>query len=201
MYIPAYSSMTEDDAWALMREFPFALLVTAPDGVPFATSVPFTVLEESSKLLTHVAIANPQWRHLQPDLEVLIIFRAEHAFVSSRWYESQPNVPTWNYAIVHAYAKPRILEPEELHAQLEGLMHSYGHAADMTALPADYVDRMQKGIVGIGLDVTRLEGKQKLSQNRTAADQHGVVAQLETQGELEQAVAARMRANLEPQVP
>ena len=196
MYIPAYSSMTDSDAWALMRDHSFALLVTAPDGVPFATSVPFTVLEESGRLLTHVAKANPQWRHIKPDLEVLVIFQAEHAFVSSRWYESVPQVPTWNYATVHAYATPRILEAEELHAQLEGLMMAHGHAADMTALPADYLERMQKGIVGIGLTVTRLEGKHKLSQNRTDADQRGAVAQLETQGELERGVAARMRTNL-----
>ncbi len=196
MYIPAYSSMTDGDAWALMREHTFALLVTAPDGVPFATSVPFTVLEESGTLLTHVSIANPQWRHLKPNLEVLVVFQGEHAFVSSRWYESSPQVPTWNYAVVHAYARAHILEPEELHAQLEGLMATHGHTADMSALPADYLERMQKGIVGIGLQVTRLEGKQKLSQNRTSADQHGAVAQLETQGELEQRIAARMRANL-----
>ena len=197
MYIPAYSSMTETDAWVLMRESPFALLVTAPDGVPFATSVPFTVLEDSGTLLTHVSIANPQWRQLQPKQEVLVIFQAEHAFVSSRWYESTPQVPTWNYATVHAYAKPRLLEPEELHAQLEGLMTAYDHAADMAALPADYLERMQKGIVGIGLQVTRLEGKQKLSQNRTPADQRGAASQLETQGELAQGVAARMRLSLE----
>ena len=197
MYIPAYSSMTDVDAWALMREHAFALLVTAPDGVPFATSVPFTILEESRTLLTHVSIANPQWQHLKPDLEVLVVFQAEHAFISSRWYGSQPNVPTWNYATVHAYAKPHILEPDELHAQLEGLMKSHGHEADMLALPADYVNRMQKGIVGIGLAVTRLEGKHKLSQNRTPADQRGAAAQLEGQGAAEQAVAARMRSNLE----
>ena len=197
MYIPAYSSMADSNAWALMRESPFALLVTAPDGMPFATSVPFTVLEESRTLLTHVSIANPQWRHLQPEQEVLVVFQAEHAFVSSRWFESAPQVPTWNYATVHAYAKPRILEPAELHAQLEGLMQSYGHAVDMTALPPDYLERMKNGIVGIGLEVTRLEGKHKLSQNRTPADQRGAVTQLETQGELAQGVAARMRANLE----
>lgn len=198
MYIPAYSSMTDAESWALMRGYPFALLVTAPDGVPFATSVPFTVIKESRTLLTHVSIANPQWRHLKPDLEVLVIFQAEHAFVSSRWYESAPQVPTWNYATVHAYAKPRILEPEELHAQLEGLMRAHGHASDMTALPENYLERMKNGIVGIGLEVTRLEGKQKLSQNRTPADQRGAVAQLETGGELEQGVAARMRLSLEP---
>ena len=75
-------------------------------------------------------------------------------------------------------------------------MAAHGHAADMTALPEDYLERMKNGIVGIGLEVTRLEGKQKLSQNRTPADQRGAVAQLETQGESEQAVAARMQANL-----
>ena len=75
-------------------------------------------------------------------------------------------------------------------------MAAHGHATDMSALPADYLERMQNGIVGIGLEVTRLEGRQKLSQNRTIADQRGAVAQLETQGELERGVAARMRANL-----
>ena len=76
-------------------------------------------------------------------------------------------------------------------------MATYGHEADMAALPADYLERMKNGIVGIGLEVTRLEGKQKLSQNRTPADQRGAVTQLEKQGELAQGVAARMRANLE----
>jgi len=68
----------------------------------------------------------------------------------------------------------------------------------MTALPENYLERMKNSIVGIGLEVTRLEGKQKLSQNRTPADQRGAVAQLETGGELEQGVAARMRLSLEP---
>jgi transcriptional regulator len=199
MYVPAYSRV-EDEAvcWALMREFNFALLVTAPDGVPFATSVPFTVNEASRHLSTHVARANPQWQHLEPDREVLVVFQGEHAFVSPRWYEAKEAVPTWNYATVHAYALPRLLQGEELQAQLEALMAMHAHTSDMQGLSEPYLERMRRAIVGIELTVTRLEGKLKLSQNRSASDQGSVAARLEQGNELEQGVAARMNTNLEP---
>ncbi len=179
-----------------MREFSFALLVTAPDGVPFASHLPFTVLEDARRLTTHVARGNAQWQHWDASREVLVVFQGEHALVSSRWYETAPNVPTWNYATVHAYATPRVMTDDELHAQLEALMTQHGHAQDMTELPMDYLERMRRGIVGVNLQVTRLEGKLKLSQNRSATDQARVAAKLETGIEGAQAIAARMRANL-----
>ena len=180
-----------------MCEFSFALLITAPDGVPFATPLPFTILEDTHRLLTHVSKANPQWQHLQPDREVLIVFQGDHAFISPRWYESSPQVPTWNYATVHAYATPRIMDFVATRAQLEALMNAHDHAGDMAALPEEYLAKMQNGIVGIELRVTRLEGKLKLSQNKSIRDQQNVVAELEAAGPLERGVAQRMRTNLE----
>jgi transcriptional regulator len=198
MYIPAFNRVEDESVcWALMREFNFALLVTAPDGVPFATSVPFTMLEAERKITTHVARANPQWRHLEPDREVLIVFQGEHAFVSPRWYEHAPQVPTWNYATVHAYAKPRIMNQEETRSQLEELMHQHAHADHMQTLPDEFVTKLQNGIVGLEFSITRIEGKLKLSQNKSQHDQRSVIQHLETQGELERGVAARMKANLE----
>ncbi len=202
MYIPKHFAVTDPTPlWELMRQFNFGLLITAPDGVPFATSIPFTPLEERQKLTAHVARANPQWQHFDPNQEVLVVFQAEHAFISSNWYESAPNVPTWNYATVHAYGTPRLLGVEETRAQLEALMQQHGHGSEMAAYREDYLSGMQKGIVGFELTMTRLEGKFKLSQNKNPQDQENVVTHLEQQGELERGIATRMQSHLSPKTP
>ncbi len=197
MYIPKFNQVTDEPIlWALMREFNFALLISSHNDVPFATPVPFTQDESTRTLRTHVAKANPQWQHLSPDRDALIVFQAEHALISPRWYEQAKNVPTWNYATVHAYAKPRILEPEELRAQLTALMARHAHTDHMESLPEDYLAGMQNGIVGLEFTDVRLEGKFKLSQNKSVQDQKNVVAELDRQGELERGIAERMRVNL-----
>jgi transcriptional regulator len=193
MYIPKFNEVTEEaPLWDLMREFNFAMLITAPDGIPFATSIPFTPLENTRKLTAHVARANPQWQHFKTAKEILVVFQAEHALISSRWYEKYPNVPTWNYATVHVYGKPRLLNADETRAQLIALMEQHGHGADMTALSEKYKTGMQNELVGFEIDITRLEGKFKLSQNRSKQDQQNVIAKLEQQGELERRIAGRM---------
>jgi transcriptional regulator len=193
MYIPKFNEVTEEaPLWDLMREFNFAMLITAPDGIPFATSIPFTPLENTRKLTAHVARANPQWQHLETAKEVLVVFQAEHALISSRWYEKHPNVPTWNYATVHVYGKPRLLNADETRAQLIALMEQHGHGTDMTSLSEKYKTGMQNELVGFEIDITRLEGKFKLSQNRSKQDQQNVIAKLEQQGELERRIAGRM---------
>lgn len=197
MYIPKFNQITDEPTlWALMREFNFALLISSVENLPFATPVPFTLDEAKRTLSTHIARANPQWKQLSPDREVLIVFQAEHAFVSPRWYELSPQVPTWNYATVHAYARPRILNDDELRAQITALMAQHGHADHMASLPEEYLVKMQNGIVGLEFSDVRLEGKFKLSQNKTVQDQKNVIAHLSAEGELERGVAARMRANL-----
>lgn len=198
MYIPKHNAVTEEaPLWELMRQFNFALLITAPDGVPFASAVPFTPLEQERTLTAHVAKANPQWQHFA-NTEVLVVFQAEHALVSSRWYEKMPNVPTWNYATVHVYGVPRILNEAQTRTQLEALMQQHGH--DMTGLSEQYLTGMQQGIVGFEIQITRLEGKFKLSQNKSQTDQQRVITQLSQQGELERGVATRMSNNLEEHV-
>jgi transcriptional regulator len=197
MYIPKSNEITDEPVlWALMREFNFALLISSQNDVPFATPVPFTQDETKRTLSTHIARANPQWQHLSPDREVLIVFQAEHALISPRWYEHAQSVPTWNYATVHAYAKPRILEPDELRSQLIALMAHHAHTDYMANLSEDYLAGMQKGIVGLEFTDVRLEGKFKLSQNKSVQDQRNVATHLDAQGELERGVAARMRVNL-----
>ena len=194
MYLPKHFEVTDQTVlWQLMQEFNFALLVTAPNGLPFASSVPFVVNREQNLLSTHLAKANPQWKHLEPNREVLIVFQAEHALISSRWYESSPSVPTWNYATVHAYATARVLDDDALSAQVGTLMAQHGHETDMRALPADYLTNMYRRIVGLEFAVTRLEGKFKLDQSKTKVDRESVIPHLETQSAAEQGIARRMR--------
>jgi transcriptional regulator len=194
MYIPNHNAVTEEaPLWDVMREFNFAMLITAPDGIPFATSIPFTPLEQTRKLTAHVAKANPQWQHFETAKEVLVVFQAEHAMISSRWYEKHPNVPTWNYATVHVYGTPRLLNADETRAQLLALMEKHGHSSDMNALSEKYLNGMQNELIGFEIDITRIEGKFKLSQNKTKQDQENVIAKLEQLGELERGIAKRMK--------
>ncbi len=197
MYIPKHNAVTDQTLlWELMRQFNFALLITAPEGIPFATSIPFTPLEETQTLSAHVARANPQWQHLESAKEVLVVFQAEHALISNMWYE-QTDVPTWNYATVHAYGTARILNSAETRTQLETLMQQHGHAQEMTKYSPKYLEGLQKALVGFEIQITRLEGKFKLSQNRSLPDQKNVIAHLSEQGELERGIAKRMQNNLE----
>lgn len=194
MYIPKFNEVTDEaPLWDVMHEFNFATLITAPDGIPFATSIPFTPVEETRKLTAHVARANPQWQHLEPLKEVLVVFQAQHALISSRWYEKHPSVPTWNYATVHVYGVPRLLNADETRVQLIALMQHHGHGADMNALSEKYKTGMQNELVGFEIDITRIEGKFKLSQNRSKQDQQNVIDKLEQQGELERGIARRMK--------
>jgi transcriptional regulator len=145
-------------------------------------------------LLGHLARGNPHWQALEAARETIAIFEGPHAYVSPRWYENHPAVPTWNYAVVHAHGRARLMGEAELHALVHALSTRYEAGAEkpwrMEDHPADYVGKMLTAIVGFELEVEKLEGKFKLSQNRPA-DHAGVVAALESQGESE--IAALMR--------
>jgi transcriptional regulator len=179
MYTPQHFQITDPGLMlSLMREFSFATIVTAHHGVPFATHMPITV--ESERLLsTHIARNNPQWTHFESGKEILIVFQGDHSFVSPSWYEKHPSVPTWNYMTVHAYGRPRIVEEgEAVKKLLHKLVLQYESEWDMLQLPKSYLDGMIKGIVAFEIEVTRLEGKFKLSQNRTEGDRASVIARL-----------------------
>ncbi len=186
MYIPKH--FREDDVNILhkfMREYSFATLITQHEGVPFATHLPFILDAQrgpKGTLLAHMARANPQWHDFNSEQEVLVIFQGPHAYISPSWYELQLSVPTWNYAAVHAYGLPCIIEDsEELYELLKILVET--HEAQFKnpwpfQLPDDYLQKMMRGIVGFEIEITRLEGKFKMSQNRTASEQENVIAAL-----------------------
>ncbi|MBB6097200.1 transcriptional regulator [Deinobacterium chartae] len=196
MYIPSYYEVTDSRILeGFMRQYPFATLVTAPGGVPFASHLPFVIGggNQTLCLRAHLARANPQAAHLQRPGEVLVIFQGPHAYVSNRWYASAPNVPTWNYATVHAYGTVRVVGEAERLAHLHELSETFDPGA-LGAAPERYLEGMARGTVGFELTVTRLEGKFKLSQNRRPEDQAGVRAALEASADpLEREIARLMR--------
>ena len=184
MYVPAHFR-NEDAAELrrLMRAHSFATLVTTgPDGAPFATHLPLLVEEDADGgallLRSHLARANPQWQHFGAGADVLAIFQGPHALVHSNWYDSAPNVPTWNYAAVHAYGPVRVVdEPEATRGIAYRLVAQ--HTPDMRPIPAEYEARLLAAVVTFELHVRRLEGKYKLSQNKTAADRENTICALE----------------------
>ena len=165
-----------------MRAHNFATLVSVVEGELFATHLPLTVHADADDvpvlLRGHLAKANPQAHALESG-QPLVIFQGPHAYISPTNYDAHESVPTWNYTAVHAYGPARVLPEAE--AKLETLSHLIeahepAYQAQWDDLPARYRQGMLGGIVAFELTVTRLEGKYKLSQNRSHADQERVAA-------------------------
>jgi transcriptional regulator len=204
MYLP--QAFREDDLstlQAFMQQYSFATLITQHDGAPYASHLPLLFRQEGpcGTLVGHMARANPQWRDFATGQEVLAIFHGPHVYVSPSWYGVHPSVPTWNYAVVHAYGTPHLItDNAALYNALRDLVRTFeAPSAQPWAfeLPDDYVQSMMQGIVGFTLRLTRLEGKYKLSQNRSPEDQQRVTAALQTQGDaLSSAVSALMAQRL-----
>ena len=148
--------------------------------------------------MSHMAKANPQWQQLESTGQPLVIFQGPHAYISPTLYESEFAVPTWNYAAVHVYGVPRIItEAVELQSMLEKLVSIYesGRHPPWSVSWEDerYKDRLNS-IVGFEIEITRIEGKFKLSQNRPPADQLSVIEGLKaSHSQVEREVGELMR--------
>lgn len=183
MYTPKHFQLTdEQEAISFMQRYSFATIVTATDNVPFATHLPFLVSKRDDKIVlsSHFARANPQAAEIIGK-EVLVIFTEPHAYISPKHYEKETNVPTWNYIAVHAYGKATILSEGEQTANLLVQMISNYEADYLTQwnnLPDEYKQRMMKGIVAFEIIVDDLQGKQKLSQNRSEAERDRIIKSL-----------------------
>lgn len=208
MYIPkAFHVDDRAELVAFMRAHNFATLVTSGQAGMAAATVPLTIHDDGATLraVGHLAKANPQSKELDAT-EGLILFQGPHAYVSPAWYEARESVPTWNYMAVHVYGRLRALHfddsPTEIDTLLAGLIaqHEPAYQNQWDALPDRFRDGMRRGIVGFELIVDRLEGKYKLSQNRSIADQATVAAALSASLDAdEQATGAAMRQLQEKQ--
>lgn len=184
MYIPSFNSFPDRrEIVAFMERYSFATIVTMMDDKPFATHLPFLVKEENDKIIlqAHFAKANPQWKEITAKTS-LVIFTEPHAYISPSNYETEKVVPTWNYIAVHAYGQATILQSVDQKAELlkqtiEAFEASYYQ--QWQSLPNEYRSRMVDGIVAFEIEVTDLQAKKKLSQNRTEAEKENIIHSLE----------------------
>lgn len=206
MYVPP--AFREDDLASLhgtMREARLANLVTATGEGLIATPLPlFLAADEGpyGTLYGHLARANPQWR-LPPTGDAMALFMGPDAYVSPSWYPSKQEhhrvVPTWNYVAVHAYGPAEFFEDADRLLELVTALtdlHERPRAQPWAVAdaPVEFVRAQLKGIVGLRLPITRIEGKRKMSQNRSEADRRGVAAGLaESELPSERAVAKLIR--------
>lgn len=186
----------------LIRRHPLAALVTAGPGGLMANHIPFLIYADGSDLgvlRAHVARGNPQWRELSSVEECLVVFQGPQSYVTPSWYatklETGKVVPTWNYVTVHAWGRPRVMDDAAwLRRQLEDLTASQEQRRAppwaVDDAPEPFIAAQMKGIVGIEIEVSRIEGKWKVSQNRPEADRTGVVSGLGAEGEGAAAMAA-----------
>jgi transcriptional regulator len=195
MYIPKHFA---EERIPVLHEFievhPFAALVTMGESGLIASHIPMVLEREVGSmglLKGHISRANPQWREVAPEVEALAIFNGPEHYITPTWYpekaETGKVVPTWNYVAVHVYGCIRIVDDAMwLRAHLETLttIHEAGMATPwkVSDAPEEYVAAMAKGIVGIEMAVTRIEGKWKASQNRPDKDSQGVAAGLRELG-------------------
>ena len=199
MYTPSFNSLTDrKEIIAFMQRYSFATIVTVIDDLPFASHLPFLVREVNDKvtLWSHFAKANPQSRAAF-DKSSLVIFTEPHAYISPSNYETETVVPTWNYIAVHAYGKATVLDNVEQKAEL--LKHTIetfeaGYYQQWQSLPDDYKTRMMNGIVAFEIEVTDLQAKQKLSQNRSEQEKENIIHSLEQSADTnEREIAAYMK--------
>jgi transcriptional regulator len=188
MYNP--SSFAEHDV-AVMHDFieahPFGALVTASPSGLFATHLPLVLDRQvgpHGTLQGHIARANPHHEVAGDGSEALVLFTGADSYVTPSMYASKARhgkvVPTWNYVAVHAHGTLRFVrEPDALRVHLARLTARHETSRrqpwSITDAPADYIEKQLGAIVGVEIEITRLEGKWKMSQNRPAEDVDGVI--------------------------
>ena len=196
MYVPAHFEESRTEALHdLIAQNPFGSLVTHGKNGLDANHIPFLLLPEEGKLGTlhaHVARANPVWQDVADGDEVMVIFRAGDAYISPTWYpskhEAHKQVPTWNYRVAHAHGRITVRDDERFVRGVVARLTRTHEASQptpwkMSDAPADYTDALLKMIVGIEIEITRIEGKLKLSQNKERRHIVGAGEALKTNGE------------------
>jgi len=198
MYIPEHFRVPDHaDAIAFMRANPFAILVSTTDEGPYATHLPLFVQTEGDRVTMrgHVSKANPHWRYLERQPQCLAIFHGPHSYISPGNYTARESVPTWNYAAVHVDGAAKLFSSEtELHGMLYELVETFepSYRRQWEELSPKYRENMLRQIVGFEIVATKIEGKFKLSQNRTKEDQANVIASLENSNDSAISGVARM---------
>lgn len=191
--LPAFAEGDRARLEALIAAHPLGLLVSSGPAGLMANPIPFTLAgpPEARVLQAHLARANPQLAELAAAPEVLVVFQPGEAYVTPSWYPSKAEhgrvVPTWNFAMVQVRGRARLCpEAPFLRAQIAALTAQMeGPRATPWAVedaPEDFITAQMRAITGLEIDIQSLEGKLKLSQNRSQADRVGVRTGMMTEG-------------------
>jgi transcriptional regulator len=194
MYLPnAFREDNLETLHSLIRVHPLATLITAGPGGLLANLVPFTLVDGGGKgiLRAYIAKANVQVDALSSGAETLVVFQGPEAYITPSWYVSKQEhgrvVPTWNYAVVQARGTRRVIDdPEWLHAQINHLTTTQEQKRsepwNLSDAPEPFISGQIKAIIGVEIPISIIEGKWKVSQNRSAADRQGVEKGLREEG-------------------
>ena len=180
MYIPKHhSGKNQKESISFMKRFNFGTIITSINNIPVATHLPFVISEKNNiiKITSHFAKSNPQWEHIETK-ESLIIFSEPHAYISPTNYEKKENVPTWNYISVHAYGKAKVIKEQgKVIDILEQMINDFepSYLKQWNILSNDYKSKMSKGIVAFEFFVSKLESKEKLSQNKIEKERKSII--------------------------
>ena len=195
MYLPRLFA-TDDRPLLLelMRANPFATVIALRDGAPEISHLPLLVLDAPLRIQGHVARGNPLSQLIRDGANLTCVFHGPHAYVSPRIYVNPDNVPTWNYAVVHAHGRARALSDSEVMPHLDALVAEFerGASEPWTADRAgELAQRLVGGVTAFEVVVERLEGKLKLNQNRKPEDREAVIRAFESSGDPAEREVAR----------
>lgn len=200
---PLHKNENLPELHALIKERVFGLLITSGAEGLIANSVPFVLDTSASRLgvlKVHMARANPQWRELEERPDALVVFEGHDHYISPSWYatkrETGKVVPTWNYTMVQAKGRAKVMDDAWLARQIEELTRTLEGRRDrpwaVSDAPAEFIAMQRRAIVGIEIEILDIRGKWKVSQNRPAADRAGVVAGLDAMGDEDSRAMARI---------
>ena len=204
MYLPAaFHETDQTKLFEFIEQHSFGLLTSQGDKQPLGSHVPF-LLDRSAgpqgTLVSHMARANPHWRYAEGET-VMVVFHGPHAYITPTWYAAENVVPTWNYVAVHAYGVLELVDDDEtLDIVAQTVERFERRAADPWRFDreTDFARKLLAAIVGFRIEITRLEGKWKLSQNHPLERRERVIAGLKERGDPEShAVATLMAATLD----
>ena len=206
MYVPHFNAVDDlDEIRRMVATIGAAqLITTGSDGYPLATLLP--VVWEDDVVIAHLARANPHWKSIGDNTPTLLVVEGPQAYISPSWYATKAEhgkvVPTWNCTGVQLTGLARLhLEPEWLRHAVDTLTTAHEAHRERpwvtTDAPAKYVDGQLRAIVGIEIRIENVYGKAKLSQNRSTADQQGVIGGLEHEPHPGAAATAREMSRLQ----
>lgn len=201
MYIPKhYLTTDKEEILNFIKTYSFATIITVKNNFQTATHLPFVVTETENEIIltSHFAKANSQWMEITSN-NVLVIFTEPHAYISPKHYDSEMNVPTWNYLAIHVYGKGKVItEQDKSFAVLDSMINNFEkeYKTQWDKLPVDYKTKMLNGIVTFEILVTDIQAKKKLSQNKKATERQRIISTFEkNNNDNEKAIAEFMKQN------